>query len=462
MTNFGSRNAKALIWTVCGLSLLALAGVWIAASLPAKPVVPEQVAVKTSDNLRLVPGRPDTLALSPNLVRTLGVRTAQVEKAGSHRRLTLAGSLILDSNRMGRVHSRFAGEVVSIGTIQPPGASPAETRALRLGDHVSKGQLLAVVWSKDVGEKKSDLVNALSKLILDEAQLKSLRVLGKEVVAGRQLREAERERESDIIEVDRVERTLRSWRLTEEEINVVRAEAEKIHRGDVTLDMDVDKSWAEVEVRSPFDGIVLEKNIVAGDIVDTSLDLFKIADMSILGVMAHVYEEDLSSLDSLAPNDRKWTIFLQSQINSSGIPATFDLIGNIVDPNQHTAAVMGWIDNKDGRLRDGQFITAVVDLPSPDNEVAIPESAIIEDGERCVVFVADSRDGRTVTRRNVALVNRGSETVFVRSQPSKEEAAAGCQSLLPGEWVVTAASIELDGALDTMLASASDRKTAAN
>jgi cobalt-zinc-cadmium efflux system membrane fusion protein len=341
--------------------------------------------------------------------------------------------------------------VVSIGSIQPPGAPAGQTRRLQFGDRVTKGQLLAVIWSKDVGEKKSDLVDAISKLNLDETLLNSLNKLKEGEVPGSRVREAERARESDIIEVDRVERTLRSWRLTEEEIGVVRAEAEKIHKGDVKSDIEVDKSWAEIEVRSPLDGIVLEKSIVAGAIVDTDLDLFKIADLSVMGVMAQVYEEDLPALDALPRDQRRWTIYLQSRSGSSGIPGTFDLIGNIVDPQIHTAAVFGWLDNKDGRLRDGQFITAVVDLPTDEHEVVIPDTALIEDGPNATVFVATDESGKHVTRRSVALVSRGEDVAFVRSEPTEHDAANGCQPLKPGEWVVSSGSIELDGALDGAL-----------
>jgi cobalt-zinc-cadmium efflux system membrane fusion protein len=447
---------------VAGLCLVGFAGAMLNSSLPGDGKTLPDDARAVPESLSLVPGKPNTLQLSPQLIHTLGVQTIQVQSAGSHDRLMLSGSLLLDSNRMVRVHSRFPGEVVSIGSVTPFGASAKDARPLRLGDHVSKGQLLAVVWSKDVGEKKSDLVNALSKLYLDETQLASLKKLDVGVVAQSKVREAERARESDIIEVDRVERTLRSWRLTENEIQVVRAEAEKIHQGDIVADMDVDKSWAEVEVRCPFDGIVLEKNIVPGDIVDTNLDLFKIADLNVLGVMANVYEEDLPALDALKGEERHWTIYLKSQPNAPGIPGTFDLIGNIVDPNQHTAAVMGWLDNKDGRLRDGQFITAVVDLPSEEGEVVIPDTALIEDGTHCVVFVASNERGSEVTRRNVALVSRGLDVVYVKSEPNAEDAAKGCQALKPGQWVISAGSIELDGALDSAQATLAGREPIKN
>ncbi|MBI3838149.1 MAG: efflux RND transporter periplasmic adaptor subunit [Planctomycetia bacterium] len=465
MSSKGRRSAQTLLWVFAGLCLIGVVGVMISSTLQRGSSAPASAGVGTPQSLQLMPGKANTLQLSDELINTLGVRTVQVQSAAPHDALNLSGLLDVDPNRMVRVHSRFAGEVVSIGgnLLGEPGAKPAESRLLRPGDRVTRGQLLAVVWSKDVGEKKSDLVNALSMKYLDETQLNSLQQLGKDVIAERQLREASQKYEADIIEVDRLERTLRSWRLSEAEITVVRAEAKKIHAGDVEADMAVDKSWAEVEVRSPFDGTVMEKNIVAGDIVDTNLDLFKIADLSVLSVRANIYEEDLPALEALRPQERHWTISLKSQIDTAGIPATFDLIGNIVDPNQHTAAVFGWLDNKDGRLRAGQFITATVELPAVVGEVVIPDTALIEEGTQCVVFVASDVSGKEVARRRVALASRGQDVAFVRSQPTAEEEAQGCQPLRPGEWVVAEGGILLDGALDSALATApSERESVEN
>ncbi len=458
------RPTKRLIFSgLIVVCLLLIAGAIWTSRANSKVQPPLALASAAEPGVCLAPGSSCCLQLSPHTTTSLGLRLTQAQSAANHERLKLSGSLFIDSNRMVRVHSRFSGEVVSIGDCRPEDAgSIGEPRPLRLGDRVRKGQVLAVIWSKDVGEKKSDLVNALSKLFLDEAQLKNLRALPRDAVAGRQVREAEREREADIIEVDRVERTLRSWRLTEAEINVVRAEAEKIHRGDTTSDMDVDVKWAEVEVRSPIDGVVLEKNAVAGDIVDNSLDLFRIADMSVLGVMANAYEEDIPSLESIPAGQRRWTILLKSQPNAPGIPGTFELIGSVVDPNQHTAAVMGWLDNRDGRLRAGQFITALVELPAEGNEVVVPASAVVQEGSVCTVFVAHDETGREVERRQVALVSRGQDVMYLRVTPTPEEAAQGCQPIEPGSWVVTSGAIELDGALENALATTPKSEAPAN
>src|SRR5207248_642486 len=123
-----------------------------------------------------------------------------------------------------RVHARFAGEVVEIGSaVDAEGertpSGPTLTRPLRYGDHVEKGQLLAIVWSKDLGEKKSELIDAVSRLHADREVLRGVQELyEKGSTSVRSLRDAERNVEADEIALGRAERTLRSWRLTDEEI----------------------------------------------------------------------------------------------------------------------------------------------------------------------------------------------------------------------------------------------------
>src|SRR5207237_9985785 len=97
------------------------------------------------------------------------------------------------------------------------------------GDSVVPGQVLAIVWSKDLGEKKSELVDAVSKLRADEQTLRRLESLHKDTgTSERSLRDAERAVEADRIAVERAVRTLRSWRLTESEIDAVRAEVDRL------------------------------------------------------------------------------------------------------------------------------------------------------------------------------------------------------------------------------------------
>jgi cobalt-zinc-cadmium efflux system membrane fusion protein len=55
------------------------------------------------------------------------------------------------------------------------------------------------------------------------------------------------------------------------------------------------------DVVAPLDGVIIERNVALGELVDTTSDLFKVADLSRLGVLAHAYEEDLPTLDACPP-----------------------------------------------------------------------------------------------------------------------------------------------------------------
>ena len=108
----------------------------------------------------------DTVIVPENVARNLGLQTALIPSRARPIRLpTLQGVLAVDSEHLSRIRTRFAGEVVSIGPdFETTAASVTSYMPLprpRVGDAVRKGDLLAVVLSKDLGEKKSELVDSL-------------------------------------------------------------------------------------------------------------------------------------------------------------------------------------------------------------------------------------------------------------------------------------------------------------
>src|SRR5262249_1017481 len=115
MMTYMRRAGRIGLWSFAALALAAATGATIALLIPRRREAPSQAPLAPAASLRLVPGSTDTLELSPDLVSTLGIRMVQAQLAGRHDRLSLSGSLFLDPNRMVPVHSRFAGEVVSIG-----------------------------------------------------------------------------------------------------------------------------------------------------------------------------------------------------------------------------------------------------------------------------------------------------------------------------------------------------------
>jgi cobalt-zinc-cadmium efflux system membrane fusion protein len=418
-------------------------------------------AARLSDEL------PETLELSPETREAMRVQVVDVKPAPRNIPLKLYGSLYLEGSRLVHVQTRFTGQVVEVGDTRD---EDGETRALKPGDHVKKGEVLAKLWSKEVGEKKSDLVDALSKLYLHENVLKRLTSLKEGVVPLARLQEAERDYAADKIEIERLKRTLRSWQIQEDELASIQSEARRIIEESLAKDrprpgqeqavslpikpsqqLALDRTWAELDIVAPMTGVILEKNFTVGDIVDTSHDMFKIADLSRLGVMANVYEEDLPKLVALKAEQRQWEVELLAEPGVKPRKGQFESIGNVLDPMQHTAIVKGWLDNPDGQLRVGQFVTATVELPNRSGLVIVPLSSLIDDGSRAFVFVSNG-DRTVFTRREVRIVRRGAVMAQLDAdpKPGPNDNDSQPQPIKAGERVVSSGAMEMANQLHTL------------
>lgn len=420
--------------------------------------LPHQKEEPSSEKLggvEVVPGEAGRLRLSENVIKSLKIRVAAAGRAPQSEPLLLTGSLFLDSSHLAVVHTRFPGEIVEIGQVpekdvegKPVMANGKPVmRQLRAGDDVEKGQLIAVVWSKEIGETKSELLESLSRMKASEATLKRLKGLADGIVPGQVVLDAEQKHQSDVIAVDRAERTLRSWRETDDEIAEVYAESKRIAAGGDPTDSKVGQSWANVEIRAPLSGTMMERNGTVGEIVTTGIDLFTIADLHRMGVLANIYEEDIRKLTALPPEKRSWKVRLKAEPESPPILGRFEVIGNVVDPGVHTAAVVGWIENPNRRLRTNQFITATIDLPGPTDAVVVPNSSIIDEGTTATIFVATDATMKEVQSRQVNVIRRRRDQALVQASATSLPNQPAFEALHEGEFVVTSGNLELFGFL---------------
>jgi cobalt-zinc-cadmium efflux system membrane fusion protein len=459
---------RRLRWAVIAASIVLVAG--LIAAYPAlgmpgiqsllKPPSPRLVVPSGDSSAHLPSDSEDEIELPRPVVDRLGVTTAPIEEGASPRLLELAGSLSFDPNHLGRVQARFGGEVISLGKYSERGPDgQTRERDFRYGDLVKKGQILAVVLSKDLGEKKSELVDALVRLWYDEALLDGLEELLKKgstpPITVRTQRAAVAQ---DNNAVGRVELTLRTWRVAEEEIEAVQEEAKQVYQRKGKRDLKKESEWAKVEVRAPFDGRIVEKNAALGNIVDTTFDLYKVADLGKLGVLVHAYEEDLPELRKLLkthPGGYPWQVRTGADLNRQVLKSEgLQRIGLVVDPSQHTAPVMGLVDNSAGELDVGQFVTATVELPAPPNVVVLPASAVEENGAQSVLFVQPDPTKPRYAMRRVVVAMRLRDVVYVRTRLSEQERKKGLQEVRPGEYVVTEGVLELKSALEELQAKA--------
>ena len=339
------------------------------------------------------------------------------------------GNLAFDNDSLCRCRSRFAGELVELGQTETK-------RPLQVGDQVKAGQLLAVVWSKDLGEKKSELVEAISKMKTDSETLRQLRELRDTGgVPERSVRDAERTVQADGIVVDRAERTLRSWRLSDDEMTAIRTEADRLQNKDGKRDGA--NEWAKVEIRATQAGTIVEKNVNPGDLIDTSSVAFVIGNLGRLAVWVHVYEEDLRLLPAFPIPT---TVTLPSRPGHS-VQGTLEKIGPVIDPNQHTALAQGWVENPNGMFKVGQTVAVAISLPPTSGEIELPVEAVVEDGRESVVFVQRSETESEYLRKAVSVTRRFRDVIYVRAEPD------GIRS---GVRVVTAGSLLLRDAVEQL------------
>jgi cobalt-zinc-cadmium efflux system membrane fusion protein len=456
--------------------------------LASSPKEKESLPSSAPPGISLVPGEAHTLKVPEEVSAALGIRkgeryaTALAETPTSMRPLVLPGSMMFDPSRLARIRARFApARVVELPQVPDHDweVGRTEFRELRQGDVISKGSLLGVFYSVDVGTKKNDLLDALVQLQLDQQifdRVEKNRYAVPEVFYLTQLRAVQGDRNA----INRALNNLKSWDIPQPEIDALHAEANKIAADkdgwsktpegrwvkgeklatneDGGSGVEHENPWGRVTLRAPFDGVVVEKNVTIDEmVVDNTVNLYQIADVSRMLVIASCPEDALPTLEALSGRQRRWTVRTAGVASADGLPGTIDEIGYLVDPNQHTAVIKGYVENPGKRLRAGQYVTATVNVPPPEDVVEIPTDALVDDGRQSVVFVQPDADAPQFAMRRIEVTQRFESTVFVRSTPFSEEARLTPREadegllpkepLRPGERVLLSGALELKAAL---------------
>ena len=173
------------------------------------------------------------------------------------------------------VRASVEGRIVSAGSVaskiqSAPGVEIH--RSLHPGDKIKKGQVLATLWSPQVGERKSRFLASASRLMFDEASLDRLR---QDKASASAIAEAERHCRIDKTSLARAEQALRETDFSEDDIAAVRRAAAQLHQGQP--DYSGAESWAEVELRAPQDGVLLQASVAPGGAISEGAVLFRIA-----------------------------------------------------------------------------------------------------------------------------------------------------------------------------------------
>jgi Cu(I)/Ag(I) efflux system membrane fusion protein len=181
-----------------------------------------------------------------------------------------------------------------------------------------------------------------------------------------------------------------------------------------------------LEWPSPIDGIVFDKKVIQGQMVKEGEVLYRIADLSMIWVIADVPERDLAHLKVAQPATVTFRTFPDEPRQGK-----VAFILHELDMKTRTAKVRIEVANPDHRIKHEMFADVVIDTGGADAErVAVPTSAVIDSGTRQVVLV--ERGEGLFEPRQVKLGMRGDDYVEIKD---------GVQA---GENVVVAANFLID------------------
>lgn len=202
-----------------------------------------------------------------------------------------------------------------------------------------------------------------------------------------------------------------------------------------------------ISLSAPFAGSIMEAHILPGAAVESGQQIFRLADLSVVDVVAEVPERALPMV----------RIGQSASIGIAAYPSmTFDgqverLRGEL-NPETRTVRAIIHVPNAQRRLRPGMFATVRLAVsstavarvtegaamaPSDTAMITIPESAIVTDGEERYVFVEVGE--RTYERREVrvsSLAPPGSATPGTDRVAVREGLAAGDRVVISGAFIL--------------------------
>lgn len=161
---------------------------------------------------------------------------------------------------------------------------------------------------------------------------------------------------------------------------------------------EIDEDISRIALFTPTDGIIVDRRLTRGELVDTSTRLYTIADLSDVWVMGRVYEREIRFLKKGQ----------RAVVQLDGFPgetfeAVIDYIGSELDPATRTVRARVVLPNPERRFRPGMFGTVSIyaephrrTAPAA-NGLVVPLSAVQRMTDGHAVF-------RVVARRRYEVV----------------------------------------------------------
>lgn len=268
----------------------------------------------------------EKVALTDEQVKAAGIVIKESGAAVIRTTLQLPGEIRFNEDRTAHIVPRAAGVVESVSA--------------NLGQKVSRGQVLAVISSSAVSEVRSELQAATKRRELAQTTYERENTLWQQKISP----------EQDVLQARQA--------LREAEIAVANA-TQKLR----TLGASAGSgALGRVELRAPFDAMVVEKHIAIGEAVREDANVFTLSDLSTVWAEMSVGASDLAKV---RVGERVRVKADAADVVADGKIA---FVGSLIGAQTRTAPARVELSNPKGAWRPGLFVT--VEVLTNDNDKA--------------------------------------------------------------------------------------------
>jgi len=334
------------------LALLAAAG--LAALTACHKEAPPTEAPKLPD------APPGQVWLTPEQIKEAHIKVTPIGLEDVDDTILTSGRVTFADVKVSHVFSPVTGRVMAVSAL--------------LGQHLKKGDPLAVIQSPDIGQFSSDLSKAVADLIAAERDYKREKELWEKHATSQK-------------DFEVAEDTFRKARAERDRAG---QKAAMLHSGSIDV---VSQSFT---LPAPGSGEVLVRNLSIGVEVQgqysggASQELFTIGELDEVWVIADVYELDMARVTVGSPAQVKVVAYPDKTFQGK-----VDWVSGMLDPASRTAKVRCTFQNPERLLKPEMYATVSISVEAR-KELAIPKGSAIRLGQKTLVYVqrGTSPDGR--------------------------------------------------------------------
>jgi membrane fusion protein, heavy metal efflux system len=299
-----------------------------------------------------------------------GIETTSAATQTVESELTLTGKISFNEDKVARVFPLAGGFVKDLN--------------VELGDHVKKGQVMAIIRSPEIAGFTREGSAAQSQVLVAE---KNAQVANELYKSG------------NISEVELIS--------AKKDLENAKAEQARIQ---AVLDMYGAGSGSIYPIKSPVSGVIVQKNIALNMELRTEdiSPVFIVGDLDDVWVMANIYESDITKIKE-GYEAEVTTIPYPDKVFRGKI----DKIFSLMDAQSKVVKARVTLKNPDFELKPEMFANVKVKYKEPVQKLAIPSNALIFDKSRYFVMVYKADDD--IDTREVSVYKDNGSVAYIES-----------------------------------------------